>query len=90
MQSLPAQSLAALEDVVCRVDVLLGSGAITVRECLRLRPQMVMPLEQAVGADMQVLVNGVLVALGEAVIVEDSTAIRVTEIVPPPSAEAPA
>ena len=37
---------------------------------------------------MQVVVNGVVVAHGEVVIVDDSTAIRVTEIVAPPSSEA--
>ena len=34
-----------------------------------------------------VAVNGVLVAVGEVVIIDDSTAVRVTEILPPPSSE---
>jgi flagellar motor switch/type III secretory pathway protein FliN len=33
-------------------------------------------------------VNGVLVAYGEVVIVDESTAIRVTELAAPPSSEA--
>ena len=37
---------------------------------------------------MQVIVNGVVVAYGEIVIVDESTAIRVTELVAPPSSEA--
>jgi flagellar motor switch protein FliN/FliY len=44
-------------------------------------------LEQSAGNDMQVVVNGVLVAHGEVVIIDDSTAVRLTEIAPPPSAE---
>ena len=37
-------------------------------------------LRQSAGEDLQVLANGVLVARGEVVVVEDSTAVRVTEI----------
>jgi flagellar motor switch protein FliN/FliY len=47
----------------------------------------VIRLEQSAGADMQVVVNGVPIANGEVVIIDDSTAVRVTEIVAPPSAE---
>jgi flagellar motor switch/type III secretory pathway protein FliN len=36
---------------------------------------------------MQVVVNGIVVAYGEVVIVDESTAIRVTELVAPPSNE---
>jgi flagellar motor switch/type III secretory pathway protein FliN len=36
---------------------------------------------------MQVIVNGVPIAEGEVMIVEDSTAIRITDIIPPPSSE---
>jgi len=36
---------------------------------------------------MQVPINGVVVASGEVVIVDDTTAVRVTEILAPPSSE---
>lgn len=80
---LDAAALAPLEDATCDVDVVLGSGTITVRDCLGLRRQMVIRLQQAAGSDLQVLVNGVGVAQGEVVIIDDSTAIRLTEITPP-------
>jgi flagellar motor switch/type III secretory pathway protein FliN len=48
----------------------------------------VIPLKQSAGEDLQVVINGVTIASGEVVIVDDSTSIRVTEILPPPSAEA--
>ena len=80
--ALPA-SLGPLDDAVCRIDVVLGTGTMTVRDCLGLRKHMVMRLVQTAGVDLQVMANGVLVALGEVVIVDDSTAVRVTEIVPP-------
>jgi flagellar motor switch protein FliN/FliY len=82
-----AGPLAALHDVVCDVDVVLGTARISVRDCLRLKKQSIIRLAQSAGSDMQVVVNGVALAHGEVVIVDDSTAIRVTDILAPPSAE---
>jgi len=76
----PGGPFAALADVVCEVWVLLGTGMVTVRRCLALQRQSVLRLNQSAGEDLQVLVNGSLVARGEVVIVEDSTAIRITDI----------
>ncbi len=69
-----------LRDVRCPVSVVLGTGAISVRRVLTLARQDVLRLRQSAGEDLQVLANGVLVARGEVVVVEDSTAVRVTEI----------
>jgi flagellar motor switch protein FliN len=76
-----------LTDVVCGVAVVLGVGTVTVRRCLGLQRHSVLRLEQSAGEDLQVQVNGVTIAKGEVVIVEDSTAIRVTEIPQPMSTE---
>jgi len=83
-----ADALTPLHDVVCNVDVMLGAAAMSVRDCLSLRRDAIIPLTKSAGGDMEVIVNGVLVAHGEVVIVDESTAIRVTELVPPPSSEA--
>jgi flagellar motor switch protein FliN/FliY len=81
---------AALHDVICRVDVVLGTASISVRDCLHLKKQTIIPLGRSAGSDMQVVVNGVPLAHGEVVIVDDSTAIRLTDILAPPSTEAAA
>ncbi len=81
------EAVAPLNDVVCRVDVVLGSAVMTVRECLRLRKNSVVRLTQSAGGDMHVLVNGIGLAAGEVVIIDESTAIRITDILPPPSNE---
>ena len=39
-----AADVAALEEAVCDVDVVLGSGTMTVRDCLALRRQMIVRL----------------------------------------------
>jgi flagellar motor switch protein FliN/FliY len=76
-----------LNDVTCEVAVVLGTGRMSVRECLYLKPKTVIPLEQSAGSDLHVRINGVLVAHGEVAIIDDSTAVRLTSILPPPSAE---
>jgi flagellar motor switch protein FliN/FliY len=76
-----------LSDVVCHVDVLLGTATVSVRECLHWKRNSIVRLRQSAGADMQVSINGIAVATGEIVIVDDTTAVRVTEILAPPSSE---
>ncbi len=79
--------LQPLSDVTCSVDVWLGTATISVRDCLYMKRHSVIRLDQSAGSDMQVVINGVPVANGEVVIIDDSTAVRLTEIVAPPSAE---
>jgi flagellar motor switch protein FliN/FliY len=74
-----------LQAVVCGVDVVLGSASLSVRECLQLRRNSILRLSESAGADLQVLVNGIAIARGEIVIVDDSTAIRLTDILPSPN-----
>jgi flagellar motor switch protein FliN/FliY len=71
-------------DVVCRVDVVLGTGSITVRDFLKLQRLSVVRLAQSAGSDLEVRVHGVPAAAGEVVIIDDSTALRVTEVTPLP------
>jgi flagellar motor switch protein FliN/FliY len=75
-----------LLDVICDLSVILGTGIVTVRRCLALQRNSVLRLDQSAGEDLQLKVNGITIARGEVVIVEDSTALRITEI-PPPSHE---
>jgi len=82
-----AAALAPLHDVLCTVDVILGSTRMSVGDCLRLEAQALIKLTQSAGGDLQVIVNGVPVAYGEVVIVDDTTALRITELIAPPSSE---
>ena len=77
-----------LSDVICRVDVMLGAATVSVRDCLRWKRNSVIRLQESAGTDMRIAINGIPVATAEVVIVDDSTAVRVTEILPPPSVEA--
>ncbi|HUU33053.1 MAG TPA: FliM/FliN family flagellar motor switch protein [Vicinamibacterales bacterium] len=70
-------------DVTCGVDFVIGTGTLTVRECLRLGRHSVVRLGQAAGGDFDVLVHGVSVANGEVAIIDDTAALRVTRITRP-------
>jgi flagellar motor switch protein FliN/FliY len=74
-------------DVRLPVSVVLGTGNMSVRECLALAPRSVVRLEQSAGEDVHVLAGDVPLARGEVVIVEDSTAVRLTEILRSVSSE---
>ena len=82
-----AVALAPLHDVICTVDVVLGDTQMSVGDCLRLETETIIRLTNSAGGDLTVLVNGIPVAHGEVVIVDDSTAIRITELLAPPSSE---
>jgi flagellar motor switch protein FliN len=79
--------LAPLHDVICNVDVVLGTASMSVRDCLKMRRHTVIRLNQSAGGDMQVVINGIAIANGEVVIIDNSTAVRITDILPPPSSE---
>lgn len=75
-----ASAFAPLLDVRLPIEVILGTTTLSVRACLLLERNSIVPLAQAAGVDLQLAANGIVLARGEVVIVEDSTAVRVTEI----------
>jgi flagellar motor switch protein FliN len=79
---------AGMLDVTCRVEVIVGTGSITVRDCLKLQRDSIVRLEQVAGSDLQVTVQGVPTASGEVVIDDDTTSVRISNVLPPPGAEA--
>jgi flagellar motor switch/type III secretory pathway protein FliN len=78
---------ASMLDVTCRVEVIVGTGSITVRDCLKLQRDSIVRLTQAAGSDLQVTVQGVPTATGEIVIDDDTTSVRIAGVLPPPGAE---
>lgn len=80
--------LSKMLDVECNVDFIIGTGRLKVRDCLRLERQSIVRLEQSGGADLELRVHGVPVAVGEVMIMDNITALRLTRIVPPAGSEA--
>ena len=77
------QLVGSLADIICGISIQLGSGRVSVRQLLSLERNTVLRLTQPAGEDLHVVVHGVPVAMGEIVIVDDSTALRVTQIAVP-------
>ena len=80
LEAAPTEPFAALHDLQCPVTVRLGTASLTVRHCLALAPGSVVTLDQAAGTDLTLQVNGVALARGEVVIVEDATSLRITSV----------
>lgn len=72
-----------LSDVPCHVEFVLGGSTVTVRDCLDFEPEKIVRLSLSAGSDLDMRVEGVPVATGEVVIIEDQTTLRVTRILPP-------
>lgn len=89
--SSPLESVAGFGDVLdvrCGVDFIIGTGTLSVRDCLHLALHSIVRLNQSAGADLDLLVHGVPIAHGEVVIVDDSSMFRVSRIVAPAGVEA--
>ena len=70
-----------LLDIPLEVTVELGRTRLPLRELLALTAGSVVELAKLAGEPLDVLVNGKLVARGEAVMVNDKFGLRLTDIV---------
>ena len=78
---------APLSDIRCHVDVLIGTGVLTLRECLSLQPKHIVKLSEPAGGDLSIRVHGVTIGCGEVMVLDNVSALRVTRIVPPAGVE---
>ncbi len=78
-----SRRLDMLLDVPLEVNVELGRTRMTIQDLLQLGPGSVIELDKVAGEPLDILVNGRLVARGEAVVVNDKFGVRITDIVSP-------
>jgi len=74
-------SLDNLLDVACTVTAELGRIKLPIAEVLKFNVGSVVELDRLVSQPVDILVQGVLIARGEVVVVNDRFAIRIQEIV---------
>ena len=74
-------SIDLLMEVPLQVTAELGRTRLSVREVLELGAGSVVELERLAGEPIDLLVNSLLIARGEVVVIDESFGIRVTEIV---------
>jgi flagellar motor switch protein FliN/FliY len=75
------RKLDLLLDVPLEVSVELGRTRLSIQNLLALGPGSVVELDKLAGDPLDILVNGRLVARGEAVVVNDKFGVRITDIV---------
>lgn len=74
-------NLDLILDVPLQLTVELGRARRQVREILSLGPGSVVELNKLAGENVDVLVNGKLIARGEVVVIDENFGVRVTEII---------
>ena len=70
-----------LLDVPLEVSVELCRSRMSIQNLLALGPGSVIELDKVAGEALDILVNGRLIARGEAVVVNDKFGVRLTDIV---------
>ena len=72
-----------LLDIPLTVSVEIGRARMLVKDLLQLGQGAVVELEKLAGESMEILVNGRLIARGEAVVVNEKFGVKLTDIVSP-------
>lgn len=76
-------NLDMILDIPITISVELGRTKMVVKDLLLLGQGAVVELEKLAGEPMEILVNGKLIARGEAVVVNEKFGIKLTDIVSP-------
>jgi flagellar motor switch protein FliN/FliY len=68
-------------DVPVKISVVLGKTDMSIDQLLHLENGNIIELERKIGEDVDVYVNGRIIAKGEIVIVDENIGITLTEII---------
>lgn len=74
-------NLNLILDVAVTLALEVGRARMSVRDLLQLAPGSVVELDRLAGEPLDVLVNGVRIARGEVVVVNEKFGIRLTDVV---------
>ena len=74
-------NLNLILDVAVTLALEVGRARTSVRDLLQLAPGAVVELDRLAGEPLDVLVNGVRIARGEVVVVNEKFGIRLTDVV---------
>jgi flagellar motor switch protein FliN len=74
-------NLNLILDVSVTLALEVGRARMSVRDLLQLAPGAVVELDRLAGEPLDVLVNGVRIARGEVVVVNEKFGIRLTDVV---------
>jgi len=77
------RELLAVYDVPLYVSIEVGRLRLRVRDLVKLAPGSVIELRKPAGEPFDICINGVLVARGEVITVEQSSGVRIIEVQKP-------
>ncbi|MCO5297976.1 MAG: flagellar motor switch protein FliN [Fimbriimonadaceae bacterium] len=72
-----------VRDIPLEITVELGRVKMLVKDVLELGTGSIVEIDKAAGEPVDVLVNGLKVARGEVVVIEDNFGVRITEVINP-------
>jgi flagellar motor switch protein FliN/FliY len=75
------QGFERVQDIPLELTVELGRTRLLIKDILDLRAGSIVELEKMAGEPVDILANGLLVARGEVVVIEDAFGVRITEII---------
>ena len=70
-----------VQDIPLELTVELGRTRLLIKDILELGSGSIVELEKVAGEPVDLLANGLLIARGEVVVIEDSFGVRITEII---------
>ncbi len=76
----PATEVTHYLDIPMKVRIQLGQRLLKIREILQLKEQSIIELPKSAGENIDILVNGRLVAFGEVLEMEGNAGIRLTNL----------
>lgn len=74
------RDLESYLEIPIRIDVLIGTRHVKIRELLNLEPGFILDLKRSAGESLIIALNGVSFAKGEVTVIEDTFGVRITEI----------
>lgn len=79
----PRDDMGMVLDIPVTLSMEIGQTRITINELLKLGKDSVVELQRMADEPMDILVNGTLVAHGEAVVVGDRFGVRLLDVISP-------
>ncbi len=76
-----ATGLGRVRDIPLEVTVELGRTRLLIRDIMDLAPGSIIELDKIAGEPVDLFANGMLVARGEVIVIDDNFGVRVTEII---------
>ncbi|HFG1959758.1 flagellar motor switch protein FliN [Vibrio cholerae] len=75
------RKLDTIMDIPVTISMEVGRSKISIRNLLQLNQGSVVELDRIAGESLDVMVNGMLIAHGEVVVVNDKFGIRLTDVI---------